>query len=130
MQTNFILFFNCIRTINISDKPVFVSRNEHKQYGITGTEIDIRVFVYSYPEFNNLKVKTRGFFSIEYNKIDIENATVFDKIYSNEFRMNGFKVTLHGFIIEANDFTSYTFWVENSVGDANFTVDLIDIGKL
>ncbi|CAG2191123.1 unnamed protein product [Mytilus edulis] len=112
------------------DKPVFVSRNEHTQYGITGTEIDIKVFVYSYPFFHQLKVKTRGFLSIEYNKIDIENATVFDKIYSNEFRMNGFKITLHGFIIEANDFTSYTFWIENSVGDANFTVDLIDVEKL
>ncbi|CAC5372541.1 CADM1 [Mytilus coruscus] len=112
-----------------NDKPVFVSQNEHRQYGIPGTKIDLSVFVYSYPKFNNLKVTTRGLFSIEYNYIDIENATVIDRFHSNDFRMNGFKITLQGFIIEANDFTSYKFWITNSVGNANFTVDLIDAEK-
>ncbi|CAC5372548.1 unnamed protein product [Mytilus coruscus] len=112
-----------------NDKPVFVSQNKQRQYGTIGMEIDIRVFVYSCPKFHILKVQTRGYLSVEYDYIDIQNANVIDGIYSKDFRMNGFLIALHGFIIEANDFTSYKFWIENSFGDANFTVDLIDTEK-
>lgn len=113
----------------ILDKPVFESQNEHIQNGISGTEIDIRVSVYSYPMINKVKVKTREFSSIEHDYIDIENATDIDRKYSKYFRIKGFKITLHGFIIEENDFTSYKFWISNSLGSANYTVQLVDGGK-
>lgn len=96
---------------------------------MSGMEIDIRVSVYSYPMINKVNVKTRGFCSIEHNYIDIENATDIDRKYSKYYRINGFKITLRGFIIDENDFTSYKFWIANSVGDANYTVRLVDAGK-
>ncbi|CAG2253485.1 unnamed protein product [Mytilus edulis] len=58
--------------------------------------------------------------------IDIENATDIVGTYSKYFPVNAFIITLHGFIIEENDFTSYKFWISNSLGDANYTVKLVD----
>lgn len=113
----------------VLDKPVFESQHEHIQNGISGTEIDIRVSVYSYPMINKVNVKTREFSSIEHDYIDIENATDIDGTYSKYFPVNAFIITLHGFIIEENDFTSYKFWISNSLGDANYTVKLVDAGK-
>ncbi|VDI29085.1 Hypothetical predicted protein, partial [Mytilus galloprovincialis] len=115
--------------LDITYKPVFESQNEHVQNGIPGMEIDIRVSVYSYPMINKVKVKTREFSSIEHDYIDIENATDIDGKHSKSFPVNAFIITLHGFVIEENDFTSYTFWIANSVGDANYTVRLVDAEK-
>ncbi|CAG2191124.1 CADM1 [Mytilus edulis] len=108
------------------NKPVFESQNEHVQNGISGMEIDIRVSVYSYPMINKVNVKTSEFSSIEDDYIDVENATDIDGTYSKYFPVNAFIITLHGFIIEENDFTSYKFWISNSLGDANYTVKLVD----
>lgn len=87
--------------------------------------------VYCYPEFSSVNILTSDeccFNETKYQLVTDYNITV--SLFEQTVRMKGYKVSLEGFTLTEKDFTTYSFWMQNEIGDGNFSVKLISRGSL
>lgn len=115
----------------IADKPRFVAATENIQYGQIGTEINLCVSVYCYPEFRSVNILTSDFCCFnetKYQLVTDYNITV--SSFDQSVRMKGYKISLQGFTLTETDFTTYNFSIENEIGDETLSVKLMSRGML
>lgn len=115
----------------IADKPRFVATTENIQYGLVGNQINISVMVYCHPEFSSVNILTSDlccFNETKYQFVTAFNITV--SSFKQAVLMKGYKLSLEGFTLTEKDFTTYSFWMQNKIGDATFSVKLMSRGTL
>lgn len=115
----------------IADKPRIVAATENIQYGLVGTQIDISVMVYCYPEFSSVNILTSDeccFNETKYQFVTEFNITV--SSFKQTVLMKGYKILLAGFTLTEKDFTTYSFWIQNEIGDETISVKLMSRGTL
>ncbi|CAG2249571.1 CD56 [Mytilus edulis] len=113
-------------SVLLQDKPRFVAVTENIQYGLVGTQIDISVRIYCYPELISSNILTSEFCcynKTEYQLVSDYNITV--SSFGQTVRMKGYKISLEGFTLTDKDFTTYIFWIQNEIGEATFSVKLM-----
>lgn len=116
--------------IIISDKPVFVSQNDITQYGRLGHPINIKVYVYSFPEIASIQVMIHGMDSFDNNRyVNIKNITTKDIIFEKEVYLTGYVITIEGYDLTRTDFTFYKLNVTNKIGYTEFKVVLKEAGN-
>ncbi|VDI24677.1 Hypothetical predicted protein [Mytilus galloprovincialis] len=99
---------------------------QNKQYGFVGTKIDISIMVYCYPEFSIVNILTSDFCCFnetEYQLVVDYNVTV--SSFKQTVLMKGYKISLEGFTLTEKDFTTYSFWIQNEIGEETFSVKLM-----
>lgn len=125
----FLLFCQAL-SMYIADRPRIVAATQNKQYGFVGTQIDICIMVYCYPEFSIVNILTSDFCCFnetEYQLVVDYNVTV--SSFQQTVLMKGYKISLKGFTLTEKDFTTYSFWIKNEIGEETFSVKLMAKGK-
>lgn len=115
----------------IVDKPIFVSQNIKTQYGRFGHDVDITIYVFSFPEITSVHVvKDSEFLGNKTEFLNcIENSTLTDTIYNTQVHILGSIITLQRYHLTKDDFTLYEFNVANKIGHATFRIKLSAAGK-
>lgn len=101
------------------------------QYGRFGHNVDITIYVFSFPEITNVHVVKDGEYLGNKTKfLDcIENSTLTDTIYNTQVHILGSILTLQRYHLTKDDFTVYEFNVANKIGHATFRIELDASGK-
>ncbi|CAC5420413.1 unnamed protein product [Mytilus coruscus] len=113
--------------VQLADRPIIVSQNAKRQYGRFGFPINIKVYVYSFPERTGVTVnvlKHGKSHAIKNKYISIENSILTDTIFNTEVQINGYTIKLQGYNLTKHDFTSYEFNITNKIGEAVHLVKL------
>lgn len=119
------LFFVKLYMYYVTAKPIFVTATENIQYGRIRAKINLSVSAHCFPECKSVNIFTGDFCC--FNETKYQQVTDYNH-GNTSVEMKGYTISLQGFTLTEKDFTTYTFWIQNEIGDETFSVKLMARG--